>query len=327
MRVVGRIDSAALKRAGGKRRATRPAGTDGRIVVVHGAKGGSGTSILAANLAAALARHAGPVALVDLALTSADQDLLWNLECPLRVDDVLGTEGHELADALVGHAPGVRLLAGPLGPAEAESISGAAIGPLLGELAERHPYVVVDTSSELSEVTVCALEAATRIIVPLIPELPALRATQRLLSMLERLGLDLAVVQTCLWVRPGEIDAAAVAKVLGRAVDWQVPWAPRVAQEAVNSGQPVAISQPHHPLATGIGQIAAQLAGSPPATVASGFLGRVREQLARWQSPRQPVRAVAPLPDPNFDAPAPRASVRSVGLIGVAPASPRSTDR
>ena len=326
MRVVGRIDSAALKRAGGKRR-SRPSGTDGRIVVVHGAKGGSGTSVLAASLAAALARHAGPVALVDLALASADQDLLWNLDCPLRVDDVLGTEGHELADALVAHAPGVRLLAGPLGPAEAESISGAAIGPLLGELAERHPYVVVDTSSELSEVTVCALEAATRILVPLVPELPALRGTQRLLSMLERLGLDLAVVETCLWVRPGEIDAAAVARVLGRAVDWQVPWAPRVVQESVNAGQPVVIAQPRHPLATGIGQIAANLAGAPPVPVAAGFIDRVRERLAGWRSARTPARAEGTILTETTGNAAPRASVRSVGLIGVAPAGPRITDR
>ncbi len=326
MRVVGRIDSAALKRASGKRRA-RPAGTDGRIVVVHGAKGGSGTSVLAASLAAALARHAGPVALVDLALASADQDLLWNLNCPLRVDDVLGADGHELADALVGHPPGVRLLAGPLGPAEAETISGSAIGPLLSELAERHPYVVVDTSSELSEVTVCALEAATRILVPIVPELPALRGTQRLLSMLERLGLDLAVVQTCLWVRPGEIDAAAVTRVLGRAVDWQVPWATKVVQESVNAGQPVAIAQPRHPLATGIARIAANLAGAPSAPVASGLVDRILALLSRWRSKSPPAQAEEPVLAKNVDVTEPRASVRSVGLVTVAPAGPRMTDR
>src|SRR5207248_396943 len=128
-----RVDRDRLKRALSKPR-VRLLSAGGRLVAVHAAKGGSGASTLAASLAVLLAEHGGPVALADLALRSADQDLLWNLTPALRLTDVVGAEGHDLADALIRHASGVRLLAGPAGPAEAEEVTAAAIGPLLAAL-------------------------------------------------------------------------------------------------------------------------------------------------------------------------------------------------
>lgn len=322
MRVVSRVDPQALRQAAGRRRARQSPDTDGRVIVVHGAKGGVGASVLASNLAAALARHAGPVALVDLALTSADQDLLWNLECRLRVDDVLGSEGHELSDALVSHPRGVRILAGPAGPAEAESVPADAIRPLIEALAERHPYVVVDTSPELSEVTVCALEMAKRVLVPMVPELPTLRGTQRLLSVLDKLGLDLSIVTLCLWSRPSELEPAAIARVLGRPVDWKLPWHSKAVQESVNSGQPLMVSQPRHALSEAVAGLAAHLAGAPVAEESGwrALVGRLR--------PRS--RTLAPAdPPPASDSPRPGfkerpIAIRSVGLVSEPDPAPGS---
>ncbi|MBU6430549.1 MAG: hypothetical protein KGR26_16140, partial [Cyanobacteria bacterium REEB65] len=260
MRVVRAIDRETLREASQRRHRPR---SEGRIIVVHGAKGGSGASTLAANLTAALAQLAGPVALLDLALGSADQDLLWNSTCQLRLEDLLGPEGHELSDALVAAAPGVRLLAGPAGPAEAESIQIAAVRPLLLALAERHPYVVVDTSSQLDAVTVGALELATIAFVPLLPEITSLRATQRQLGVLDRLNLDLARLRLCLWHRESELNPGAIERVLGRSISATLAWAPAAAQEAINAGKPLALAAPKHPLAQQIVALAREVAGLP----------------------------------------------------------------
>ncbi len=277
--VVSGVDRQRLKRSFGKiRRESR--GPDGRVVVVHAAKGGAGSSTLAANLAAALRTHGGPVALVDLALWSADQDMLWNLAPVLRIPDVLGPEGHDLQDALCAHRSGVRILAGPSAPEEAEAVAPQGIPGLLSALALRHPSVVVDTSPGFDEATLRALQCASTILVPVMPELTALRATQRALAIWERLDVPLERVRLCLWDRKTAVDAGLARRVLGREVAYRLPWAPAEAHEAINTGEPVAIGRARSPLARGIAGIAADLvpgaivAGNQPA-----WLARLKEKV------------------------------------------------
>ncbi|MBM3270293.1 MAG: hypothetical protein FJZ01_21885 [Candidatus Sericytochromatia bacterium] len=276
--VVSGIDRGRLKRALGKvrREARRP---EGRVVVVHAAKGGAGTSTLAANLAAALLAHGGPVALADLALWSADQDMLWNLTPVLRIPDVLGPEGHDLQDALCSHRSGVRILAGPSGPEDAELVVPQGIPGLLEALSLRHPSVVVDTSAGFDDATLRALCAASHILVPIPPELPALRATQRALAVWERLGVPLDRLRLCLWDRRGAVDAQLAGRVLGRPIAFRLPWAPQEAHEAINTGEPASLARRNSALARGVGAVAASLV--PGALVAPGqfaWLGRLKER-------------------------------------------------
>ena len=283
LKVKSRVDRQRLARALGKARVRlRP---DGRIVVVHGAKGGCGASTLAANLAALLSAHGGPVALCDLALRSADQDLLWNLDPSLRLTDVLGPEGHDLADALTHHPSGVRVLAGPVGPAEAEEIRPESISPFLAALCERHPSVVVDTSATFDEVALAALEAASIILVPLMPELRALRATQQALGLWERLGVPGDRIRIVAWDRKGDVDAATIARVLGRPVDFRLPWAPEATQDAINAGEPLAYAQPRGTFALGFEPLVSALVPRPTsaasAPVPAGPIARIVSRIGR----------------------------------------------
>jgi pilus assembly protein CpaE len=262
---IARVDKQRLKRALGKRReARRP---EGRVVVVHAAKGGAGTSTLAASLALALQAHGGPVALADLALWSADQDLLWNIAPRLRIPDVLGPEGHDLQDALWAHRSGVRILAGPAKPEEADAIVPFGVAAMLASLADRHPSVVVDTSPGFDEATQSALRAASTILVPVIPELTGLRATQRALAVWAELDVPLDRVRIVLWERRGSVDGQMAQRVLGRPVAFRLPWAAADAHEAINTGEPIALARPRSPFAKSVGAIAAALVPTGPLVV------------------------------------------------------------
>lgn len=272
-----RVDRQRLRRALGKlrREHARP---EGRVVVVHAAKGGSGSSTLAANLAAVLMAYGGPVALVDLALWSPDQDLLWNVAPVLRIPDVLGPEGHDLQDALHPHRSGVRLLAGPSNLEDAEGVPPQAVPGLLAALAERHPSVVVDTAPGFDDATLQALQSASTIIVPVLPELTALRATQKALGIWEKLGVPLDRIRICLVDRRTAVDAEMAQRVLGRPIAFRVPWAPQDAHEAINAGDPIVLSRRRSPLARSIAGIAAALV--PGATVSEERRGLIGKLLA-----------------------------------------------
>lgn len=268
--IAVRVDRQRLKRALGKlrREQRRP---EGRVVVIHAAKGGSGSSTLAANLASALLAYGGPVALVDLALWSPDQDLLWNVSPVLRIPDVLGPEGHDLQDALHPHRSGVRLLAGPASLEDAEAVQPQAIPGLLGALSDRHPSVVVDTAPGFDDVTLQALLCASTIVVPVLPELPALRATQKALAIWEKLGVAPERIRVCLVDRRTAVDAEMARRVLGRPVAFRVPWVPQDAHEAINAGEPIAVSRRRSPLARAVATLASALV--PGATVSDGRQG------------------------------------------------------
>lgn len=261
-----RVDRQRLKRALGKMR--REQHPEGRVVVVHAAKGGSGSSTLAANIAYVLLAYGGPVALVDLALWSPDQDLMWNVAPVLRIPDVLGPEGHDLQDALHPHRSGVRLLAGPASLEDAESVPSQAVPGLLTALTERHPSVVVDTAPGFDDVTLQALQCASTVVVPVLPELTALRATQKALGIWEKLGVPLDRVRICLIDRRTAVDAEMAQRVLGRPIAFRVPWVPQDAHESINAGEPLTITRRRSPLARAIADVGAALV--PGATVNDG---------------------------------------------------------
>ena len=272
-----RVDRQRLRRALGKLRREhhRP---EGRVVVIHAAKGGSGSSTLAANLATVLMAYGGPVALVDLALWSPDQDLLWNVAPVLRIPDVLGPEGHDLQDALHAHKSGVRILAGPTCLVDAEAIPAQAIPALLAALAERHPSVVVDTSPGFDDVTLQALQSASAIIVPVLPELPALRATQKALAIWEKLGIPADRIHICLVDRRTAVDAQMAHRVLGRPVPFRMPWSPQEAHESINAGEPLALTRKRSPLTRAVGAMAGALV--PGATISDKRQGLFSKLLA-----------------------------------------------
>jgi flagellar biosynthesis protein FlhG len=78
---------------------TRPGAT--RIISIGGGKGGVGKSIVAANLAAVMAKSGKRVILADMDLGAANQHLLLGIDQPKAgIDALLGRDGQSVADAL-----------------------------------------------------------------------------------------------------------------------------------------------------------------------------------------------------------------------------------
>lgn len=165
-----------------------PAPEIGRIIGVHGAKGGVGATTIAVNLAVALRGMTGArVALVDGNLYSGDIAVSLNIISRTSITDLLPhlrDLDKELLDrACIIHRSGVSVLLGPDDLEQAESVTGEAMQRILKSMRPHFDYVVVDTCSLPDQVTTASLDIADSIVLISTPELPSLKNAARFLRL------------------------------------------------------------------------------------------------------------------------------------------------
>lgn len=289
-----------LSRLRGARTASEPSRTRvGKLIVVHSPKGGAGKSTLAANLSLTLAGEAAnDVALVDLSPQFGEVDLLFNLKPQAHFSDIARLGGQAdpeaIAQALMSHASGLKVLASAPTPEDGELIDRAAVEGVLGDLKGRFAFTVVDTAPVLSEPIVRALELADRVVMPFFPDLASLRHVQQSLKLWLELGIDLDKVELVGWAQKSEVDAEAIARVLRRPLASQLPYVPDEALAAVNAGTPMVALAPKGAFAKAMKAFAARYLDKPqtalvevkPTSKLSDLFARIRRMI---DVPTQPT--------------------------------------
>lgn len=165
----------------------------GRIVAVAGAKGGSGVTTIAAQLALAAARAGGRrgVCLVDLDLQAGDVATFFGVTAHHDLADLVEVAdeltARSISGALFRHASGVHILPAPEEGERAEMVTTGVARRVLGVLRTMFDAVVVDCGSVVSEANLGAIEIADRVLVVSTPDVLSLRGAHRLTRMWDRL--------------------------------------------------------------------------------------------------------------------------------------------
>jgi pilus assembly protein CpaE len=180
-------------RARGEAASTMSLGIGGQMVAVSGAKGGAGCSTVALHLAlsATTGGRGRSVCLVDFDLQSGDIGILLDLSHRRSVFDLLDV-AHELSprvleDALYVHQSGLRVLLAPEAGEQEEDVTAPAARRILGALKSNFDIVIVDVGSVVTEANAVAIDMADRVLMVATPDVPSLRAANRLLEMWNRL--------------------------------------------------------------------------------------------------------------------------------------------
>lgn len=230
-------------------RAPSPTATS-RVIPVLAAKGGSGKTTVATNLAVALAQQSpGDVVIVDLDLQFGDVASAFGFEPTVTFADI---GPHDLTDATALKAvlsprqsAGLYVLAAPEIPAQADDLRPDMIRTVIEVLATEFPYVVIDTAAGLDEFTLEVLDIATDIVLLASMDVPSIRAARKEASALELLGIDdrpwhvvLNRANTKVGLSVDDIEAT-----LERSVDITIP-SHRTVPASVNRGNPIALSDP-----------------------------------------------------------------------------------
>jgi pilus assembly protein CpaE len=256
----------------------------GRMLVLAGSKGGVGTTTLAVHLAryAASAGTARSVCLVDFDLQKGDVrsylDLTHRRSVADLVDVAEDLSGRQIDESLYVAGDGLRILLPPPEGEFSDTVAGDAARRILGGIRSRFDIVIVDAGAVVSEGAAVAAAMADHVVVVVTPDVPALRAANRLLGLWERLqvrkeGVGILVNRVS---RDGEIQQDLVGKVVSAPVlHASVPADFRALEAAANTGVPDRLEEGR--VRRAIGQVAEELRIVPERS--SRRTGRAKRRL------------------------------------------------
>jgi pilus assembly protein CpaE len=170
-------------------------GDQGRIITVFSPKGGTGATTIAANLAVAMHEQGKAVAAVDGNLQFGDLSFFFNEQGRNNVTD-LAPSADELdrevvAEVMIHHEQsGVDILAAPMRPEHADTVNGAQFGAVVRYLSRMYPYVIVDTSSLLTDVTLAALDSSDLILLVTTQDIPSIKNARLFIDIADALGIS-----------------------------------------------------------------------------------------------------------------------------------------
>lgn len=192
------------------------------VIAITSGKGGVGKTFVAANLAAALARAAHRVLVMDADLGLANLDIILNLNLKPKatLHEVL-MGGAKLDDVILAASGGFSVLPAGSGLAEYSRLSDEMRGRLrrvLDDLGGRYDYLLLDTGAGIADVVLYAASLADEIVIVATPEPTSLAdayATIKVLAMQHQRGrVHMIMNQVRL---PGE--GATLTRQLQQVVD------------------------------------------------------------------------------------------------------------
>jgi pilus assembly protein CpaE len=235
----------------------------GRTITVFSAKGGSGKSVVASNLAVLLARRSErPVVLIDADLQFGDIAVMLKLSPQHTIVDAVSSldrlDFAMLQNLLIEHKPsGLRVLPAPFEPAFADQIGAAELVQIVEVLRQFCSFVIVDTPTYFSDVVLGLVEVSDDLLLVAEMDIPNIKnvkiglQTLRLLNTpMEKLKLILNRANS-----KAKLDIGEVERTLGVKSEAQIP-SDVVVPQSVNKGEVVVLMAPRSGVAKAFEELA-----------------------------------------------------------------------
>ncbi|MDG4812297.1 AAA family ATPase [Hydrogenovibrio sp. 3SP14C1] len=173
----------------------RRKGKNGNVSSFFSLKGGVGCTALATNIASELSDMTeNRTVLVDLNMPLGDTSLYLNMEGErlyTLTDFVYNLNRFDenlIYKSLSQHQSGLYLLSLPSEMGELDNLNADLIKTIIQSLRKYFDHVVIDCSSDLSDVTLSCLDESDNIVLVAEPSLSSLRAVNTVIKLTQRLG-------------------------------------------------------------------------------------------------------------------------------------------
>ena len=234
-------------------------GIAGKIIVVYSPKGGCGTTTITSNLAVALKESTNKVAIVDSNLLFGDVAVFFNEHVKNNsfdlIDRVNDLDAEIIADVMTKNKlTGIDILAAPNQSQFIDSGVGESFTRILEFLQSLYDYVLVDTTSYLTEVVQSCLDIADYIVLVTIQDIPAIKNTNQFLSLADASGIgrDRIIFVMNRYDRRISISPERVGESLKQTIIGAIPNEDRAVSYSVNRGVPFMVDNKGIPAAKAI---------------------------------------------------------------------------
>jgi pilus assembly protein CpaE len=257
------------------------------VVGIFNPKGGVGKTSVATNLASALQTTRGQsVLLIDADTTSGHIASSLGLEHLKSVADALDDdEGlpRNFGGIAAAHANGLRVAALVSNPLQVEQIDPVAMGEALGRSRFGFDVVIIDMHPDYGALNRAIFERCDRILVPVTPDVPALRAAMQFLEIADQAGLRDRLAMVVNRANSG-VSIADMEKTTGMRAFAEIRSAGPFFVRAANEGTTVVERFPREKVTEDFLVLADRLLDrAPEPQLERGFLGNLlsRPQPAR----------------------------------------------
>lgn len=216
---------------------------EGAVISVYSPKGGTGTTTVAVNLALALNEAGKRVIVVDTNLQYGNVAIFFNQQGKNHIGDLTprvdALEREIVDEVAISHDSGVKILAAPPRPELAADITDGQLARLLDFLRQIFDYVVVDTPSDLTDLTVAVLDSSDWIVVLTTQDIPSVANCRVFFEVGSALGLTSRILFVMnRYDKRVTITQERIAANLKREFVASIPFDEKTVVPAVNRGVP-----------------------------------------------------------------------------------------
>jgi pilus assembly protein CpaE len=259
------------------------------VIAVFNPKGGVGKTTVATNLASALqARKGKSVLLIDADTVTGHVTTSFAIEAVRTVadawrDEADGAPAETLIELASVHGSGLRVVALTDSPINTEILDPAKVAAAIALARRSFDVIVVDLHPSYSSLNQAIFDEADRILVPVTPDVPAIRAAVQFLDVAVALGCRERVAMVVNRANSG-VSVADVEKTLGVPAFAQIRSAGLLFVRAANEGRTVIEMFPREKITGDFEVLADRVLGAPKqeVPVRGGFrFGSRRAEAAR----------------------------------------------
>lgn len=240
--------------------ATYGMGKRARIIHVIPTIGGCGSTTVACNVAASLAKTGAKTCLLDLDLVRGGVASYFDCRPRFTIADVMDSaekvDKQLLDNALFVHQNSTTaVLARPDLPEDTQRVTPSGMGRLLGLLGRLFDYVVVDSVMSIDPVYTTVIQATDINLLVMQLNVPSAKNAERFVGCLRRMGIESAKIRIVVnrYVKKGcDIEPEEVERALGLQIAWMVPNDFKNAIAAINFGEPVVLRAPRSEISTSL---------------------------------------------------------------------------
>ena len=242
-------------------------GKRAKVIHVIPSQGGCGSTTVACNVAASLAKSGAKTVLIDLDTVRGGVSSAFDVRPRYTLADVMDSadkvDKQLLDNALTMHQnSGLAILARPELPEDTQRVTAAGMQRLLGVLGRVFDYVVIDSVMSIDPTYQTALNAADVNLLVMQLNVPSAKNSERFVGCLRRMGIEASKIRLIVnrYVKKGvDIEPEEVERALGLKISWMIPNDFKNAIAAINFGEPVVLRAPRAEMSTSLTSLASAL--------------------------------------------------------------------